>query len=89
MPILIPLAGFDKEEIILQAKKIGTFEVSIEPSEDCCTLVVPENPQTRAHPKMLTNAEKLLDVSKLMEQALEHAEIVTFDGSGTRQRSRS
>ncbi len=86
LPILRPLAGFDKEEIIQQAKKIGTFEVSIEPYEDCCTLFVPENPQTRANPKMLTNAEKLLDVSKLMEQALEHAEIVTFDGNRTRSR---
>jgi len=84
LPILRPLAGFDKEEIIQQAKKIGTFEISIEPYEDCCTLFVPENPETRANPKMLADAEKLLDVSKLMEQALEQAEIVTFDGSGGR-----
>ena len=69
----------------MQAKKIGTFEISIEPYEDCCTLFVPENPETRANPKMLAHAEKLLDVSELMEQALEHAEIVTFDSNGTRQ----
>ena len=84
LPILRPLAGFDKEEIIQQAKKIDTFEISIEPYEDCCTLFVPESPETRANPKMLADAEKLLDVSKLMEQALEHAEIVTFNDSGTR-----
>ncbi len=85
LPILRPLAGFDKEEIIQLAKKIGTFEISIEPYEDCCTLFVPENPETRANPRIVAEAEKLLDVSELMAQALEQAEIVTFDSNGTRQ----
>jgi len=87
LPILRPLAGFDKEEIIQLAKKIGTFEISIEPYEDCCTLFVPENPETRANPRIVAEAEKLLDVSELMAQALEQAEIVTFGGTGTPQSS--
>lgn len=79
LPILRPLAGFDKEEIIQHARKIGTFEVSIEPYEDCCSLFVPENPETRADPKMLLDAEKRLDLKELMDRAMEQAESMTFD----------
>ncbi len=75
LPILRPLAGFDKEEIIQQAIKIGTFDISIEPYEDCCSLFIPQNPETKAHPETLFKAEKLLDVDDLMNRCLEQAEL--------------
>lgn len=74
LPILRPLAGFDKEEIIQMAKEIGTFEISIAPYEDCCSLFVPKHPATSASPKTVANAEKLLEVEDLMDRALEEAE---------------
>ena len=75
LPILRPLAGFDKAEIIDKAKQIGTFEISTEPYEDCCSLFVPENPHTKAKPYMLAQAEQLLDMSDLMTRTLESAEV--------------
>ncbi len=75
LPILRPLAGYDKEEIVTLAKKIGTFDTSIQPYEDCCSLFVPENPATKAHPRSLHHAENDLSLSSLMEDALARAEI--------------
>ncbi|MFQ5824226.1 MAG: tRNA uracil 4-sulfurtransferase ThiI [bacterium] len=75
LPILRPLAGYDKEEIIQLAKEIGTYEISIEPYEDCCSLFVPKHPETSAEPKTLANAEKLLEVRDLMDRALKEAEV--------------
>lgn len=75
LPILRPLAGFDKEEIVELAKRIATFEISIEPYEDCCSLFVPENPETQAHPKSVQIAEKELEMENLMHEAMEKAEI--------------
>ncbi|MFQ5603928.1 MAG: tRNA uracil 4-sulfurtransferase ThiI [bacterium] len=75
LPILRPLAGFDKEEIIQKAKEIGTFDISVEPYEDCCSLFVPQNPATKATPQKLVKAEKLLTVGELMEKCLSECEI--------------
>lgn len=75
LPILRPLAGFDKSEIIDKAKQIGTFEISTEPYEDCCALFVPEKPHTKARPFMLAQAEQLLDMSDLMTKTLVSAEV--------------
>ena len=80
LPILRPLAGFDKEEIILKAKKIGTFDISIEPYEDCCSLFVPQNPETKARPPALAHAEELLETDDLMIQAMEQTEIRKIEG---------
>jgi thiamine biosynthesis protein ThiI len=66
LPILRPLIGMDKEEIIREAKAIGTYEISIEPDEDCCTLFVPRHPETRAGPAALVSAESRLDVARLV-----------------------
>ncbi|MFQ6115736.1 MAG: hypothetical protein ACE5NG_16875, partial [bacterium] len=60
--------------IIQMAKEIGTFEISIAPYEDCCSLFVPKHPATSASPKTVANAEKLLEVEDLMDRALEEAE---------------
>jgi thiamine biosynthesis protein ThiI len=66
LPVLRPLIGMDKEEIIREAKAIGTYEISIEPDEDCCTLFVPRHPETRAGPAALVSAESRLDVARLV-----------------------
>lgn len=78
LPILRPLAGFDKDEIIERAKQIGTFDISIQPYEDCCSLFVPKNPATKANPKTLYLAEKELEMNVLLDRALEEAEIKEF-----------
>ncbi len=79
LPILRPLSGFDKEEIVARAKEIGTFEISTEPYEDCCSLFVPQNPETRARSRDLLAAEEQLQVDELMRQTLDRAEIKVFD----------
>ena len=70
MPVLQPLIGFDKEEIIELARKIGTFETSILPYEDCCTVFTPRHPRT--HPKLaeVEKAESVLDVESLVDEAV-------------------
>lgn len=76
IPILRPLCGFDKEEIIEVAKKIGTFEISIEPHDDCCTRFIPKHPETRAKLAEIKSAEKNLETEKLIKKILEKMEIV-------------
>jgi len=73
-PVLRPLIGFDKDEIIDIAKKINTFETSILPYEDCCTVFLPKNPATKPKLETVERAEKLLDVDKLVENALNTTE---------------
>lgn len=67
MPILRPLIGTDKEEIIREARAIGTYEISIEPDQDCCTLFVPRHPETRASADAVEAAELRLEVARLVE----------------------
>ncbi|MFQ5677009.1 MAG: tRNA uracil 4-sulfurtransferase ThiI [bacterium] len=78
LPILRPLAGHDKEEIVQLAKRIGTFAISTEPYEDCCSLFVPENPETKATPQALLEAEKLLEVAPLLDRAIDESEISVY-----------
>ena len=74
MPVFRPLIGFDKEEIIEKAQKIGTFETSILPYEDCCTVFVPKHPVTKPKVDKLRESEALVDWEPLIEQAIEHTE---------------
>jgi thiamine biosynthesis protein ThiI len=67
MPVLRPLIGTDKEEIIREARAIGTYEISVEPDQDCCTLFVPKHPDTRATVDVIERAESRLDVARLTE----------------------
>jgi thiamine biosynthesis protein ThiI len=67
LPVLRPLIGTDKEEIIREARAIGTYEISIEPDQDCCTLFVPRHPETRAAAAAVEAAEARLDVPRLVE----------------------
>ena len=70
MPVLRPLIGMDKEEIIEISRKIDTFETSILPYEDCCTVFTPKHPKTRPTLESCAEAEKGLDVDALVEKAI-------------------
>jgi len=70
IPIFMPLVGFDKEEIVTIARKIGTLETSILPYEDCCTVFTPKHPKTKPTIGQLLGAEKGLDREALMERAI-------------------
>ena len=76
LPVLRPLVGMDKEEVIRLARRIGTFDTSILPYEDCCTVFTPRHPCT--HPKLqkVLEAEAPLAVDELVEEALAGREIV-------------
>lgn len=70
MPVLRPLVGCDKDEITSEASRIGTYQTSIRPDQDCCTLFTPRNPVTRASMFDVRAAERLLDVDALVAEAL-------------------
>ncbi|HED24272.1 MAG TPA: tRNA sulfurtransferase, partial [Firmicutes bacterium] len=69
MLILRPLLGMDKREIIGQAEAIDTYEISIRPHEDCCTLLVPKNPVTRPKLEAVKEAENRLDLAVLLDES--------------------
>ena len=73
MPVLRPLVGHDKLEIEAIAKRIGTYEISIEPHQDCCVLFVPRQVTTAARPSQLAEAEARLDVTTLVEKGVANA----------------
>jgi thiamine biosynthesis protein ThiI len=95
LPVLRPLIGSDKEEIVQQARRIGTYEISIRPDQDCCRLFVPQHPAIFAGLEEIRAAEAGLDIEKLVQLGLEGAEVETFDlpagpgGRGTPGRSGS
>jgi thiamine biosynthesis protein ThiI len=74
LPVLRPLIGFDKEEIIALARRIQTYPVSIRPFEDCCTIFVPPHPETRPGLAAVAAAEAPLDVEGLVSSCLETIE---------------
>lgn len=78
LPILRPLIGFDKQEIIKKAKEIDTFDISILPDQDCCSRFLPQHPSTKADLKEIKNAEKKLNIKSLIKEALKRREVVYF-----------
>jgi thiamine biosynthesis protein ThiI len=74
LPILRPLIGMDKEEITVEARRIGTFTVSTLPDQDCCQLFVPKSPATAATLEEVKRAEEALDVPALVSAAVSAAE---------------
>lgn len=74
IPVLRPLIGMDKEEIITISKKIDAFETSILPYEDCCTVFTPKHPHTRPKKGQCAEAESGLDIEPLIERAIEGIE---------------
>ena len=81
IPIFMPLIGFDKEEIVTIARKIGTMETSILPYEDCCTVFTPKHPKTKPTIGQLLNAEKPLDREALMERAIAGVEKIKVNAN--------
>ena len=82
IPILRPLIGMDKEEIIEQAKGIDTFDISIEPDQDCCSLFVPKHPAIRSHAGHLRGIESRLPVNEMIEKVIHETEIIDLDAQG-------
>jgi thiamine biosynthesis protein ThiI len=78
LPILRPLIGMDKIEITDQAQRIGTFETSIEPDQDCCRLFVPPHPSTKAGLDQIRKVERAFDLDGMVKQGLERAELSEF-----------
>lgn len=76
LPVFRPLIGLDKQEIVEIAVRIGTYETSILPYEDCCTVFVPKNPATKPSLRQVERAEGELDVEGLIAEALEKTELV-------------
>ena len=75
LPVFRPLIGFDKEDITNVARKIGTFETSIQPYEDCCTVFVPQHPVTKPRLADIRKSEALVDFSEMIERALKDTEV--------------
>ena len=75
MLVFRPLIGMDKQEIIDISYKIDTFDISIEPYEDCCTVFTPKHPRTRPVLKYVKEAEQKVDFAPLVEEALQNLKI--------------
>jgi tRNA uracil 4-sulfurtransferase len=78
LPVLRPLVGMDKEEIIAEAQRLGTFSISIIPDQDCCTLFTPRHPATKAKPDDIERAEAELPVDDMVRQAVDAAAVEHF-----------
>ncbi len=78
LPVLRPVIGFDKQEIIEAARNIGTYEISIEPHQDCCTLYVPDHPATKARLHDIKTEEEKLNIDELVNEALTSVEIIKY-----------
>ena len=76
LPVLRPLIGMDKEEIVRIARHIGTFDTSILPYEDCCTVFTPRHPKTKPHVEEVREIESVLDIQGLVDKALSRREVV-------------
>ena len=79
MPVLRPLIGMDKEEIVRISRNIDTFETSILPYEDCCTVFTPKHPKTRPTLELCEKAEQNLDIERLIEKAISETEYSYID----------
>jgi tRNA uracil 4-sulfurtransferase len=76
LPVMRPLVGMDKNEIVEQARHLGTFETSILPDEDCCSLFVPAHPETHARLEEVVEAESCFDIERMVADAVRRVEIV-------------
>jgi thiamine biosynthesis protein ThiI len=79
MPVLRPLIGSDKEEIIKISRKIDTFETSCLPYEDCCTVFTPKHPKTRPTIALCEEAEASLDIDGLIKSAIQNTKFIFID----------
>ncbi|NLD10645.1 MAG: tRNA 4-thiouridine(8) synthase ThiI, partial [Clostridiales bacterium] len=79
MPVMRPLIAMDKVDIMDMAKEIGTYDKSIEPYEDCCTVFLPKHPTTKPRLERIQESEGRLDVDALVDAAVRAEEIVRID----------
>ena len=81
LPVYRPLIGFDKEEIVTVAKRIDTFETSIQPFEDCCTIFVAKHPVTKPNVNIIRRHEHNLDekIDEMVKKALETKELIVVE----------
>jgi thiamine biosynthesis protein ThiI len=79
MPLLRPLIGFDKLEIINKARAIDTYDISILPDQDCCALFVPKHPATKARLKDILSEEEKLNVDELVLRAIKNVKSEIFE----------
>ncbi|MDD4525276.1 MAG: tRNA 4-thiouridine(8) synthase ThiI [Lachnospiraceae bacterium] len=86
LPVFRPLIGFDKEEIVTISKKIDTYDTSIQPYEDCCTIFVAKHPVTKPVLKVIERHEHNLDagIEEMVQRAIETDEILVVDANGSR-----
>lgn len=87
MPVFRPLIGLDKTEIIKISRDIETFDISVLPFEDCCTVFTPKHPKTRPHLSEVENIEKNLNYDLLCENAIKNAKIIYVDHNGISEKS--
>ena len=80
--VLRPLVGMDKDEIITISKKIGTYETSILPFEDCCVIFSPKHPVTNPDKKLMTKHFEKLEMDKMLDQAVEETQIFAYNAKG-------
>lgn len=78
LPVIRPLIGMDKEEIVTIAHKIGTFDTSILPYEDCCTVFVPKHPKTKPKLQPILKSESVLDMEKIIEECVSNVETLVI-----------
>ena len=80
MPVFRPVIGFDKQEIIDLSEKIGTYETSIQPFEDCCTIFVAKHPVTKPNLNVIKKDEKQLDdcIEELYKKAIDTVERIVI-----------
>ena len=78
LPVLRPLIGFDKQEIISKAREIGTYSISILPHQDCCTLYMPKHPATKARLSDIDNEEQNLEEKNLIQDTLKKLQYEIF-----------
>jgi thiamine biosynthesis protein ThiI len=89
LPILRPLIGMSKQEIIAQARQLGTYEISIQPDEDCCSLFVARHSATRSDPERIAALESKLPLEELLEHALQQVKLITMRFPATAENFRS
>lgn len=85
LPILRPLVMTGKDEIIQIAKEIGTYDLSILPYEDCCTLFIPKSPTTNPNLRIIEKVESFLELTPMIERAVEQTEVLTIEAGSPLQ----
>ncbi len=79
LPLLKPLVGYDKQETIEVAKQIGSYDISIEPYDDCCTVFLPESPVIKPKLEKVLKEESRLNVEELIETCLSNIEKIALE----------